>query len=376
MRCRRGQARDPRFLFPTGHNKISSGPCSNRHKTEDHTLLQRGRRAFLGALSVGGAALTLGRLARAAEDESAKTHPRRIRFVHVDVFASKPFCGNPLFVFTDARGLSDAQMQAVARETHLYETTFVIPRDRATEREHGVSVRIFTPNGEIPFAGHPTLGTAAVLRAPRSVRLRSTSSIEEITLDLKVGKVPVSFRTDQSGATFGEMHQVPPKFGSVLDRDAIARLHNLTSSDISDEGPIQIVSTGLPFAIVPLKYLSALQSLQIDRERMAVFLATQETKFGFYYVTRETGDPDVALRTRSLHVDAEDPATGSAAGCTVAWLVRYGIAAPEQTLHIRQGVEIQRPSELFVRASKEGDEIVNVRVGGYCVQTMEGEASL
>lgn len=327
----------------------------------------------------GVAAASFGPASRAA-DRLVAPRARRFRYAHVDVFTSQPLAGNPLDVFLDARGLSDAEMLAITRETFLSEATFVFPRDAATEREHGIRVRIFTPQGEVPFAGHPTLGTAAVLRHLRMTARHpggpATPDLAQIALDLNVGKVPVTFTQDASGHAFGEMHQVPPRFGAVHDRDTVAKLHNLTADDIADDGPIQTVSTGLPFAIVPLKRLSALQSLRIDADRMNAYTARQETNFGFYYVTRDTGDPDVGLRARCVYVGGEDAATGSAAGCTAGWLVRHGAAMPEQSVHIRQGVEMNRTSDLFVRAGREGEQIVSVRVGGHAVQTMTGELSL
>ena len=343
-------------------------------------MIKTGRRNFLQALGVTGAVLTFGRPAYGVDAPRPKKDPKHFHFVHVDVFTSEPLLGNPLDVFIDARGLSDVQMLALARETHLSETAFVFPRDTATELERGVSVRIFTPNGEVPFAGHPTLGTATVLRNLRLAKKArgsvAAADLAEISLDLKVGKVPVSFRTTDSGGTFGEMRQVPPTFGAQPDKETIAQLHNLTSADISEGGPIQIVSTGLPFVIVPLKKLATLQSLRIDAEKMGAYMAGQKSNFGFYYVTRDTGDSDVALRTRCLYVGGEDAATGSAAGCTAAWMVRYGVAAPDRSIHIRQGVEMNRASDIFVSASRDGDKISNVRVGGYTVQTMEGEVTL
>ena len=310
----------------------------------------------------------------------AHASPRRFHFVHVDVFTSQPLQGNPLDVFTDARGLSDMEMLALTRETYLNEAAFVFPRDAGVEREHGVSVRIFTPDGEIPFAGHPSLGTATVLRnriLARRIRGASAAdAVSRIVLDLKIGKIPVTFQADNSGQVFGEMRQTPPAFGAVHDKDAVARLHNLLPGDFADDGPIQTVSTGLPFAILPIKHLITLQSLRIDTERMKEYAAHQERNFCFYYVTRDTGDPNVAIRARCLYVGGEDAATGSAAGCAAAWMVRYGEAAADESMHIRQGVEMKRSSDIFVRASKEGEQIMNVRVAGQAVQTMEGDVTL
>ena len=326
------------------------------------------RRNFLQTLGAAGTALAVGSEVGAADEPPARKGVRRFRYVHVDVFTSEPLLGNPLDVFIDARGLSDAQMLAIARETHQSETTFVFPRAAAVERERGVSVRIFTPTGEVPFAGHPTLGTAAVLR--------NVAGSDEISLDLKVGKVPVSFRAADPAGTFGEMRQIPPTFGTRFDKETIAGLHHLTAADIADEAPIEVVSTGLAFAIVPLKKLATLQSLQIDADKMSAFLASQPSRLGFYYVTRDTGDSKVALRTRCVWVGGEDAATGSAAGCTAGWLVRHGVVASDQSVHIRQGVEMNRTSDIFVSASRHGDEISNIRVGGYVVRSMEGELTL
>ena len=331
------------------------------------------RRNFLQTLGAAGAALAIGPAVYGADHQLIKKGAKRFRFVHVDVFTTEPLLGNPLDVFIDARGLSDAQMLAIARETHQSETTFVFPRDAATEREHGVHVRIFTPKGEVPFAGHPTLGTATVLRNLLLAKKRSgDESYSEISLDLKVGKVPVSFRAADPAGTYGEMRQIPPTFGAQLDKATIAGLHDLAAADIGDEAPIEVVSTGLFFAIVPLKKLSSLESLHIDADKINAFLASQQSKFSFYYVTRDTGDSKVALRARCVWPGGEDAATGSAAGCTAAWLVRHGVVAPGQPVHIRQGVEMNRASNIYVSASREGDQISNVRVGGYTVQSMEG----
>jgi hypothetical protein len=183
-------------------------------------------------------AAVLVKAGKATEDPGSKGKFRRFHCVQIDVFTSQRLQGNPLSVFTDARGLSDAEMQDLARETNLQETTFVFPRDAATEREHGVKVRIFVPEEEIPFGGHPTLGTAMVLRNLRLTRNKPRTpepeNVSEITLDLKVGKVPVSFREDSPGSGFGEMRQVPPVFGPVHDRNTVAALLDLKPSDLAD----------------------------------------------------------------------------------------------------------------------------------------------
>lgn len=158
-------------------------------------------------------------------------------------------------------------MQGIARETNLQETTFVFPRDAAAEREQGVKVRIFIPEQEIPFAGHPTLGTAMVIRNRILASGTPATPVKQIVLDLKVGKIPVVFTNDAAGQVFGEMHQVDPVFGRIHDRETVAGLLGIKSTQIADHAPIQTVSTGLPFVIVPLKDLTRRQGSQRPRRR-------------------------------------------------------------------------------------------------------------
>lgn len=295
------------------------------------------------------------------------TEARRFRMVQVDVFASRPLEGNPLAVFTDARGLSDGEMQALAREMNLSETTFVLPRDPTVERERGVRVRIFTVAEEMPFAGHPTLGTAFVLRG--------ASGAKEIALDLDVGKIPVRFEDAPGEPPFGEMTQVDPVFGERHDPAAVAKAAGLRLADLDPSLPIQTVSTGLAFAVVPLRSLEAIRRLRPDPARVAEYLAREAGMF-FYFVTRETVDPAARLHARMLFYGGEDPATGSAAGCTAAWMVACGIALPEEQVLIEQGIEVNRPSHIWVRASSARGRVTGVRVGGNAVEVMRGEVAL
>jgi trans-2,3-dihydro-3-hydroxyanthranilate isomerase len=290
---------------------------------------------------------------------------RKFAFVTVDVFSTCALEGNQLAVFTDARGLSDAEMQAIARETRLSETTFIFPREEATERADGVKVRIFTVAEEIPFAGHPTLGTAAVIANARNV--------DEVALDLKVGKIPVSFKVTPDGR-FGEMTQRDPEFGQFHDPNAIAKLIGISPAEIDASIPIQTVSTGFAFAIVPLRSLTTLEKLEFDQKQSAAYLAATDARL-FFFVTRDTKGT-AGLRARMIFYGGEDPATGSASGCAAAWMVQHGIAKPEEQVLILQGVEMQRPSRIFVRASLDGTRVHNVRVGGYCAEVMRGELTL
>jgi trans-2,3-dihydro-3-hydroxyanthranilate isomerase len=334
------------------------------------------RRKFLKTLAASTIAPTLFDHARASTTAASNESVRHFHYMQIDVFTSQRLQGNQLSVFTDARGLSDSEMQELARETNLNETTFVLPRDAAVEAHEGVKVRIFTPEQEIPFGGHPALGTAMVLRTLRMGQNAGKTSVSQIVLDLKVGKVPVSFREESDGV-FGEMQQVPPVFGTLHDRGKVAEVLGFDPSEIEPDLPIQTVSTGLPFAIVPIRRLSTLQSLHLDSQKVNNYLRAQGTeRLGFYFVTRDTGDSKVKLRSRGIFPPIEDPATGAAAGCASAWMVKYGVARPDETELILQGVEMKRPSRLFVRSGKGGTNIANVRVGGYAVQVLEGKASL
>jgi trans-2,3-dihydro-3-hydroxyanthranilate isomerase len=292
---------------------------------------------------------------------------RRLAIAQWDVFSSRPLEGNSLAVFSDGRGLTDAEMQSIAMEMNLSETTFILPRDAATEREQGVRVRIFTVQEELPFAGHPTLGTAFALRGQ--------SGAQQITLELNVGKVPVHFEDNAGEPAFGEMTQIDPTFGIQHDREAVAGVTGLRVQDFDDALPIETVSTGIPFTVTPLKSLAVIQALQIDFHGAAQYLEKTGGKF-FYFVTRETVDRGARLHARMFFYNGEDPATGSAAGCSAAWMVAHGVAKPDERVLIEQGVEMNRPSRIFVRASQHDNRVVNVRVGGQSVEIMRGEVFL
>lgn len=293
------------------------------------------------------------------------TAARHFPFVQVDVFSSRPLEGNQLAVFTDARGLSTSEMQALARETKLSETTFVLA-NKAASPDDPVPVRIFTVQEELPFAGHPTLGTAWVIRGE--------SGAARIKLALGVGVIPVTFEECAEGA-FGEMQQRDPEFSTVHDRQSVAHATGLELDDIAQDAPIQTVSTGLSFTMVPVRRLARLQSLQLDWSRASDYLERSGGKF-FYFVCRETTTPAARLHTRMIFYNGEDPATGSAAGCCAAWATRYNLLGSGERVMVEQGLECRRPSQIFISAEKHDDRIVNVRVGGHTVLVMRGEALL
>lgn len=304
---------------------------------------------------------------------------RNYEFVQLDVFTQTALAGNPLAVFTDARGLSDAEMQAVAREMNLSETTFILPRDAATEAQEGKKVRIFTVETELPFAGHPTLGTSLYLYASEPDQTKPA----EITLDLKAGKIPVRFTANSEnagqervdGQVFGEMRQRDPEFGTPFSREEVARVIGIAVDELSSDWPIQPVSTGLTFTIVPFRNRQTLSELKFSYIQAAEFLKKTGANF-FYFLCPERREGRLEARARMFFYGGEDPATGSAAGCAASWMVQHGVAKSDEQVVIQQGVECRRPSEMHVRATREGDRVTNVRVGGYAVEILRGTVAL
>lgn len=291
----------------------------------------------------------------------------QLSYVQLDVFASRPLEGNQLAVFTDGSSLSSEEMQALARETNLSETTFILPRDPQIEKREGVKVRIFTTQEELKFAGHPTLGTGWYLAQDRGV--------DEITLDLPIGKVPLKFRRENGALAFGEMTQKDPEFGRVHEPEAVANALGLPISALDPSLPVQTVSTGMPFAIVPVRSLEVLRKFTLFWPNAEAYLKGTDAKF-FYLVTRETIAGDATLHARMIFYNGEDPATGSAAGCCTGWAVRHGVLPSEQQGIIEQGIEMKRPSRIYLRATRENDRVTNVRIGGSAVIIFTGKAVL
>ena len=295
---------------------------------------------------------------------------REFEYRLCDVFTDKPLQGNQLAVFPDAAGLSDDEMQAIARETNLSETTFVLRRDAAIEHERGLRVRIFTTREEVPFAGHPTLGTAATIRC----EFPEYAGAEKIVLDLKAGRVPVRFPAERNSdkSSYGEMTQPEPVFGSIYDIATVAPLMGLREEDcIAQPGP-QTVSTGLAYCVVLIRSIEALGRLRVDLAASERYFQSSDAKF-FYALAPESS---AVWRARMQFYNGEDPATGSAAGCAIAYLVRHGIAAARELIHIRQGVEIQRPSNLYASADSISEKITDVCLGGSTVHVAKGRLFL
>jgi len=290
----------------------------------------------------------------------------------LDVFAEQPLQGNALAVFTDARGLTTEEMQAIARETNLNETTFVLPCDEATERERGIEVRIFTVREELPFAGHPTLGTASWLYLNHPLFAGS----ETITLDLRAGPIQVTFERDQQGpGVFGRMRQKDPVFGTVHDREAVARALGLTADDLDPGLPVETVSTGMAFCIVPLRSLEVSARLAIPQQAAQQYLEGTDAKF-FFCMTRASGKSGADWHNRMQFYNGEDPATGSASGCAISYLVNHGVVPSEALIVFEQGVEIERPGRIHAQATLAGTRVENVFVGGRTIPIATGRLFL
>jgi trans-2,3-dihydro-3-hydroxyanthranilate isomerase len=289
---------------------------------------------------------------------------RQLEYRICDVFTDTPFHGNQLAVFEDAGSLTPIEMQTLANETNLSETTFIIRRSSEMERLRGVRVRIFTTKEELPFAGHPTLGTSTCIRQ----YLPEYANNDIIKLELNVGSVSMRFSQSPSGKLHGEMTQPDPVFGKVHDATAVAQAIGADASDLAYDMPIQTISTGLAYCIVPFRSVDALSQLRISPAAAENYLRDTDAKF-FYCIAPELKG---VWRARMQFYNGEDPATGSAAGCAISYLVRHGFAASDEQLHIRQGIEIGRPSTIDVRAKFDGVFIREVRVGGSTVFVAKG----
>jgi trans-2,3-dihydro-3-hydroxyanthranilate isomerase len=285
----------------------------------------------------------------------------------VDVFTGTALTGNPLAVVMNTAELSTEKMQAIAREFNLSETTFVERRSQETERAEGVRVRIFTTQEELPFAGHPTLGTASILK----VHAPETVNDGVVRLALNVGPVPVRFAGDD---LFGAMTQRDPEFGAELDGVEVARLIGLEAEDLDPGLPPQIVSTGNAFAIVALRSDEPLARLKVDQDAATEWLRARGARW-FYVLGPERGKTS-AWRARMQFYGGEDPATGSAAGCAISYLVRRGAVASGEPISLRQGVEIGRASDMVLSARVLDAKVTEVTVAGSTVLVAKGQLFL
>ncbi|WP_454619880.1 PhzF family phenazine biosynthesis protein [Bradyrhizobium cenepequi] len=293
------------------------------------------------------------------------------RYITVDVFTDRAFGGNPLAVVLDAGGLSTAQMQSIATEFNYSETTFVLPPQDDT---NDAQVRIFTVRSEIPFAGHPNVGTAFVL-ATLAARPRARLRFEE-----KAGLVPVEILTEQGGVVGAELTAPQPlKRLSHIDAEQTAACLSLSASDVkTDRHPPQIVSVGLPFLMVELASRDALKRARPDAAAFARTFPCDGSDAVYFY-TRDVpaAEQPLDVQARMFHPGSsglsEDPATGSATAAAAAFLADLDETREgELRLRIGQGVDMGRPSLLLTRVRKQGGAVASVHVGGGCVKMMEG----
>jgi trans-2,3-dihydro-3-hydroxyanthranilate isomerase len=284
----------------------------------------------------------------------------------VDVFAEAKLEGNQLAVVVDKEGWSSEQMQKFTREMNFSESTFVTESDVA---KRVFKVRIFTPVGELPFAGHPTLGTAYV--AAKEIIKKD---IPDLTLDLKAGLIPVTFQTAEDGKPLLWMKQLNPEFGATHKAEDIAPMFGLKASDIDTRFPIQEVSTGVWFYMIPLKKREALKKIKLDADAFKAYSVNNKAKWPLLFCPEPEAKGN-HLKARMVTDWTEDPATGSANGCLAGYLVKhryFGLAKID--VRVEQGAEISRPSILYLRA-EEVKVGIDVLVGGKVVMVARGEVA-
>jgi trans-2,3-dihydro-3-hydroxyanthranilate isomerase len=290
-----------------------------------------------------------------------------LAFYIVDVFAEEKYAGNQLAVFRGGGALSDIEMQRIAREMNFSETTFILSE---IQQDGGFDVRIFTPGAEVPFAGHPTLGTAHIIRK----EIQQTNA-GKILLNLKVGQIPVTFGDEADNENVYWMQQIEPVFGRMLNPELVAPVLGLAPSDMDDRFPVEEVSTGLPHIIVPLRNLKSLKRARVDKEKYFALIENAWAKPILIFCPEpHESQNDISVR---MFADCfgipEDPATGSGNGCLAGYLVRHRYWGQAKIdIRSEQGYEIGRPSLLLLRA-EEQDGKIDIRVGGRAITIAKGE---
>lgn len=286
-------------------------------------------------------------------------------FYIVDVFAESKYAGNQLAVIRNTADLSTQEMQQIANETHFSETTF-IQSDQPTNDSY--NVRIFTPHQEVPFAGHPTLGTAYIIK-----NFIAEANPDTVKLNLGVGQIPVTFQKNEAGQEVLWMRQKPPVFQEKFSTEELAAILQLSPNDFDGRFPIQEVSTGMTFMIVPLKTLDAVKRARVDLPKLQKI--ARRVHGGILIFAPETYHKENNLNVR-VFVDLfgipEDPATGSGNGCLAAYLSKYQYFGSDKVdIRVEQGYEINRPSLLMMKAQTK-DKTIEVHVGGKVVLVGNG----
>ena len=288
-------------------------------------------------------------------------------FYIVDVFAEEKYAGNQLAVVRKASALTDLEMQKIAREMNFSETTFIL---RDEECPGGFDVRIFTPREEVPFAGHPTLGTAYIVQ-----REIIRKPVKEVILDLKIGPIPVTFTYRGKKAEILWMKQIKPRFGTTYEPRALAAVLGLKTGEVETRFPVQEVSTGLPFIIVPLKKLESVKKCQVNLQRLSSLIKETKAKAILVFCPESySSQNDLNVRVFAHHYGVpEDPATGSANGCLAGYLVKHRFFGSNLVnIRVEQGYEIGRPSLLLLNAEEKAGEI-GIFVGGRVILVARGE---
>lgn len=288
-------------------------------------------------------------------------------FCIVDVFGQSSYTGNQLAVIEDASGLSSSQMQKIAREFNFSESTFITSREKSK-----FCVRIFTPKNELPFAGHPTLGTAWVIQQ-KVVKKK----VPTITLSLKIGEIPVIFQYSRSKPSVLWMKQKEPTFGEIFNAGPLSNVLGVLPEDFDQRFPIQIVSTGVPFFIVPLKTLRALKACKIANDPYSEMVSNTVAKSILVFSPEAYhNDSDLSVRVFTQYYGIpEDPATGSGNGCLAAYLSKYKYFGKNKIdVSVDQGYEVGRPSKLLLKTT--GDKNFGVVVGGRVFFVARGKIAI
>ncbi|HEY0090824.1 MAG TPA: PhzF family phenazine biosynthesis protein, partial [Candidatus Lokiarchaeia archaeon] len=282
-------------------------------------------------------------------------------FYIVDVFTKEKYAGNQLAVIRCKKEISNQEMQKIAREINFSETSFILSEEK---RNKGYDVKIFTPEAEIPFAGHPTLGTAYIIQSEIN-----KTPIKELNLNLQVGQIPVKINYANNMVDILWMEQIEPVFGKIFESNTILDVLNLNKNDLDERFPIQEVSTGLPHIIIPLKSLKSIKRARVNKEKYFDLVNKTKAK-AFLPFCKETYDANNDLNVRQFadfYGIPEDPATGSGNGCLAGYLIKHNYFNKDNiNVRVEQGYEIGRKALLFLDAKKQNGKI-NVKVGGNVV---------
>ena len=288
----------------------------------------------------------------------------------VDAFTTRRYAGNPCGVVTRAEGLDEAQMQNIAREINASETAFVFPSNVASFR-----VRFFTPTKEIPLAGHPTIATMHTL--VEEGRIDLSQGQKRVTQELNIGVLPVDIAFDADKNVRVVMTQAKPEFQRRLDRNVFAQALGIQASDMLPDYPVQVVSTGTPQAMVPVKSLEVLKKLRPDFQHLSD-LEQVGHYFSTHVFTLETFDPAYKTHARHFLLSSgvlEDPVTGSATGAMAAYLWKYGLVR-EARYAVEQGHLMGRPGHVDIEVDADGEEPTEIRIAGTAITVFKGTISV